>query len=116
MSVEACMALIPPFHGGYSTWAKMWAPGLAVNLQNEFASLISPQMYKEFALPLDRKVAARYPYTSFHLHGVAQHQVDVLLQMDDLTVQQLVLEHNVGGPPLSESLPAARRILEKKPF
>ena len=94
----------------------MWAPDRAVTLQNEFATMISPQMYREFALPLDQKAAARYPCTSFHLHGTAQHQVNLLLELEELTVQQLILEHNVGGPPLSVMLPTARRILEKKPL
>ena len=73
-------------------------------------------MYREFILPLDQKAAAHFPYTSFHLHGSAQQHVDLLLELTDLTVQQVVLEHNVGGPPLSVMLPAARRILEEKPL
>ena len=65
---------------------------------------------------MDQKAVAHFPYHSFHLHGTAHHQIDVLLTLDDLTVQQLTLEHNVGGPPLEVMLPIARRILEKKPL
>ena len=110
----AVLEIIPPFHGGYSTWMKLYAPGKAVNLQNEFAPLISSRMYEEFAHPLDDEPAAFFPYQSFHLHGSAAHQIEALLRLDGLTMIQLPLEHHVGGPSLEVMLPIARRILEKK--
>jgi hypothetical protein len=113
---RACLALIPPFHGGYVTRLKMWAPGPATTPQNDISTLISPRMYREFALPFDRRITAAFPYSSFHLHGSSQHQIPALLELPDLTALEVHLEHTVGGPSLSVMLPAARRILAQKPL
>jgi hypothetical protein len=113
---RACLAEIPSYCGGYVTRVKMWAPGPAITPQNDISTLISPRMYRQFALPCDRQIMAAFPYHSFHLHGSAQHQIDNLLTLDDLTAVEVHLEHTVGGPPLSVMLSAARRILERKPL
>ena len=112
----AVLQAIPPYHGGYCTRMKMWAPGLAVNPQNDTSTLISPAFYKRFVLPCDQQITDHFPYHSFHMHSSEHHQIDNLLALEKLTAIQLTLEQNIGGPPLSVSLPAARRILEKKPL
>lgn len=113
---RACLALIPPFHGGFVTRLKMWAPGPAITPQNDISTLISPTMYREFALPWDQRITEAFPYSSFHLHGSAQHQIPELLRLPGLTAIEVHLEHTVGGPPLSVMLPAVRRILAEKPL
>jgi hypothetical protein len=113
---ETILEKIPPFHGGYSTRMKMWAPGKAITPQNDISTLISPQMYAEFALPWDRKIVNHFPYHSFHLHSTEHHQVDGLLHLDRLTAIQLTLEHTLGGPPLETMVPVVNRILAKKPL
>jgi hypothetical protein len=113
---EAVLAKIPPFHGGYSTRMKMWAPGQAITPQNDISTLISPEMYQEFVLPWDEKIVDRFPYHSFHLHATEYHQVAGLLSLAKLTVIQLTLEHTLGGPPLEVMMPVVRRILDQKPL
>ncbi len=113
---RACLAQIPPFHGGYVSRMKMWAPGPAITPQNDISTLISPAMYREFALPHDRRIMASFAYSSFHLHGSAQHQIGELLTLDRLTALEVHLEHTVGGPSLAVMLDAARRTLATKPL
>jgi hypothetical protein len=113
---EATLAMIRPFHGGYCTRMKMWAPGKAITPQNDISTLISPDMYKEFVLPWDQKIVAHFPYHSFHMHATEHHQVDNLLRLTELTAIELTLEHTIGGPPLDTMLPIAKRILEQKPL
>lgn len=113
---EAVLEVIPPFAGGYCTRMKMWAPGRAVTPQNDASSLISPQMYEEYLLPLDRRIVSRFPYHSFHLHSTEHHQIDGLLTLENLTAIQLTLEHTLGGPSLEVTLPAAARVLQSKPL
>lgn len=113
---EAVLDVIPPFHGGYCTRMKLWAPGKAVTPQNDTSSLISRGMYEEFVLPFDQRIVGRFPYHSFHVHSTEHHQVDALLKLEELTAIQLTLEHTVGGPPLTVTLPVARRILAQKPL
>jgi hypothetical protein len=112
----AVLELIPPFHGGYCTRMKMWAPGKAITPQNDVSTLISPQMYRELVLPWDEKIVSHFPYHAFHMHATEYRQVDVLLKLGQLTAIELTLEHTIGGPALEMVTPAIRRILEKKPL
>jgi len=113
---NACLDVIPRFHGGYTTRMKMWAPEHAITPQNDISTLISPKMYREFALPCDQKIMAHFPFHSFHLHGSAQHQIGNLVTLDNLTAIEIHLEHTVGGPSLQVMMTAARRILDTKPL
>ena len=113
---ETLLPLIPPFHGGYCSRMRMWAPGPAITPQNDVSSLLSPAMYEEFGLPYDRRIMARFPYHSFHMHSTEHHQMDVLAKMEDLTALQMFLQHHSGGPPLARTLPSVKRALAKKPL
>ncbi|HOQ99079.1 MAG TPA: uroporphyrinogen decarboxylase family protein [Anaerolineae bacterium] len=113
---QAVLEVIPPFHGGYCTRMKMWAPGCAITPQNDVSALISPKMYKRFALPFDQQIASRFPYHSFHMHSTEHHQIANLLTLQQLTAIQLTLEHTLGGPSLDITLAAARRVLREKPL
>lgn len=113
---EAVLAEIPAFHQGYATRMNMWAPGQALTLQNDVSTLVSAGTYRQFALPCDRKITGRFPYTDFHMHSSECHQIDNLLELEKLTAIQLTLEHTLGGPPLDALLPAARRVLDSKPL
>jgi len=107
---------IPVFNGGYVTRLKMWAPDKAITPQNEYGSMISAEMYNNFALPIDRRITEYYPFHSFHLHGSAFHQVELLLTLDKLSAIQITQEHDAGGPSLENMLPVYRRVLDSKPL
>jgi hypothetical protein len=115
--VNQCLQIIPPFHGGYSTWLKAWMPRPVVTLQNEFGTLISPEMHAEFVHPLDQSAVNAFPHGQvYHTHGSACHQIDDLLSVDGLTAIQLDVEQHTGGPPLSVMLSTAEKILKAKPL
>jgi hypothetical protein len=113
---EAVLAEIPAYRGGYSTRMGMWAPGPALTMQNDVSTLVSGAAYGRFALPCDRRIVERFEYADFHMHSSEHHQIDVLLEMEELTAIQLTLEHTLGGPPLDVLLGKARRILVRKPL
>ena len=113
---EAVLAEIPPFHGGYCTRMKMWAPGKAITPQNDVSTLISPRMYQEFVSPWDQEIFGRFPFHSFHLHSTEYRHIDTLLGSPQLTAIQLTLDQESGEVPLEKMLGEAERILTKKPL
>ncbi len=113
---EAVLAEIPPFRQGYVTRMNMWVPDKALTLQNDVSTLISARVYRQLVQSFDRKIASRFHYTDFHMHSTEHHQIDAVLEEEEVTAIQLALEHTVGGPPLETMLAAARRILNKKPL
>jgi len=113
---DAVLEVIPPFQGGYATRMHLWGPGHAITPQNDVSTLTSPAIYERFVLPWDRKIIARFPYQSFHLHATEYHIIDLLLTIDELTAIQVTLEHTQGGPSLEVMLPILKRVLEHKPL
>jgi hypothetical protein len=113
---KALLEIIPPFHDGYLTRMKMWAPGKAITPQNDVSTLISPETYKEYLFHLDQRIFSAFPFSSFHMHSTEFRQVDNLLEQKDLTCIQFTLEHTCGGPPLRQMLDVCEHILEKKPL
>ena len=113
---DRVLAVIPPFHGGYCSRMKMWAPGRTITPQNDISTLVSPKMYRDFVLPLDRAIIDHFPFHCLHVHGSEYHQIDNWLTLERLTAIQFTLEHTLGGPSLDTSLSVARRILEHKPL
>ncbi len=112
---EAVRPWIPSFHGGYCSRMKMFAPDYAVTPQNDISSIISAEMYKEFALPSDRRIISHFPYHSFHTHDTEYHQIENLLELEELTVIQIFLQPDMGGPPFERILPVIEQALERKP-
>ncbi len=113
---QAVLDVIPPFHGGYSARMYTWAPGPAITLQNDISTLVSSPLYNEHVRPCDEKIVRSFPYTEFHMHASEYHQVDNVLKLEGLTSVEFTLEHTLGGPPLDEMIPLAKRILAKKPL
>jgi hypothetical protein len=113
---EAVLDIIPPFHDGYSTRMKMWAPGKAITPQNDVSTLISPRMYRELVLPWDEYMFQSFPFHSYHMHATEYRHIPALLSCKRLTAIQLTLEHTLGGPSLELMLQEARRILAEKPL
>ncbi len=103
-------------NGRWDLFAGMWAPGPAITPQNDVSTLLSPRTYGDLVLPCDHKIVRSFPYTEFHMHSTEHHQVDQILTLERLTAVEFTLEHTVGGPPLDDMLPVARRILEHKPL
>lgn len=70
---------------GFSPWALTWAPGRTYIMQCDFASMISPDMFKEFVVPEVQKTCQRLDYTFFHLDGpnMVPH-VEHLLNIEEL--------------------------------
>jgi len=112
---DAVRPWIPPFHGGYCSRMKMFAPGYAITPQNDISSIVSAGMYREFALPCDRRITRHFPYHSFHTHDTECHQIENLLELKELTVIQIFLQPDMGGPPFESMLPIIEQALERKP-
>ena len=113
---RALLEVIPPFHGGYSSRMKLWAPGKTITPQNDAISLISPPLYQRFIQQIDGKIINSFPYSCYHMHSTEHRHVEALLQQPNLTGIEFTLEHHSGGLPFGPSMEVARRILNQKPL
>jgi hypothetical protein len=76
-----------------SNWCGAWAPGDMDAIQCDVCSMLSPEMFREFALPEAEKEAAFYDYTIWHLDGTAEFKhIDDICAIKNLHAIQYVDE------------------------
>jgi hypothetical protein len=95
---------------GHCGWTGIWAPGRTFPIQEDFAYMISPDMFREFCLPSIVKMIEAMDYPFFHLDGVGMlGHLDVLLEIDKLKVVQWV--PGAGKERLDQWYDVIRKIL-----
>ncbi|GHV13639.1 hypothetical protein FACS1894219_08710 [Clostridia bacterium] len=93
-------------------WCGMWAPGDMDALQCDFSTMISPEMFRRFALPEAEREAAFYDYSLWHLDGDDEFRhLDDILAIPGLNGIQYV--ENKGKDPL-EHMEIWEKIIGRK--
>jgi hypothetical protein len=111
---KAVLFEIPLFHGGVgSFYYNMWAPSDSVWHQEDAAALLSPNLYEEFILPCDIKIAESFNGCFMHMHPVGFYPYKQLL---DSPMTCLELHIDAGGPDAEKLNTVHREILSKKPL
>lgn len=95
--------------GGCFTFMGIWSKLQAPDLQSDFSSLISPDMFGEFMLPLIREQSKRFPRSVFHLDGpdMVRH-LEMLLKEESIDAIQWV--EGAGAGPVSRWMDVMKRI------
>jgi len=76
---------------GYGSWAGVLMPRGGYMFQCDFAYMISPDMFRTFALDTLKRDFARSNGSAYHLDGIGQlPHLDMLLAMDDLQMVQWI--------------------------
>jgi hypothetical protein len=93
---------------------RCWMPGKGIWLQDDAISLLSPSSYEDLFLPQIRRIAGRFPFVAFHLHGNVLWPVDLMLSVDEIDV--LELNYDEGICDLEDLINAWKKIQAKKPL
>lgn len=108
------LANIPPFHGGVgSFYYSMWAPADSVWHQEDAASLLNPDLYREYILPHDLEIARRFGGCFMHMHPTGFYPWRELAD-SDMTVLELHIDQ--GGPNAEALFDVHKGIMAKKPL
>ena len=84
---------VPLFHGGYcDAQYQLWAPEPIARLQEDNVFLCSPELYRKFLQPVDRRMAARYPCSFIHLHSTSMYLLDAILEVEEIRAYELNIE------------------------
>ena len=105
---------IPAFHGAYfleGDWGLM-APAVAIRFQSDSSYLISPRMYRELLLPLDRRVAQAFEYSAMATHTSQANHWSVYAEIPELDMIEVCLEAPPFGRPPLGLLPQFRGVQE----
>ncbi len=107
--VQAAQARISAFYNGsFDAQYQLWAPGSSVRMQEDAIAVLSPDLYRDFIMPLDRRIASAYEYPFMHLHSSSMIVLDHLLELTEIKCFQVTCD--VGGPALEQMLPYYARI------
>ena len=106
--------IIPPWHathaaGGYPS--KIWCRRPVAYCQEDSAALLSPDLFRQFLLPLYREQCRAAEVNFIHLHSSCLYPVDILLENRCYDVLEINIDHPGGSSPsLPELLPVLKRI------
>ena len=72
-----------------TNWTGMWAPGDMDALQCDFSAMLSPAMFRQFALPELEREANFYDYALWHLDGLEEiPHLEMILGVDRIRAIQ----------------------------
>ena len=114
---KAQLELIPESATGYMAGEhglRTWAPDKIIWLQEDAMALLSPQLYRDFFLPLDRQIGGQFSCVAFHLHDSALWAIDDLVEVPEIDV--LELNQDVGSADIEATFSGWKKIREKKPL
>ena len=108
----AQIELIPPFGGGYFNYRILCCPAPSPIVQEDNSSFLSPSLYRQFVLPIDRQILSNFQTPYFHTHSSGAHVIlDDLLTSSE--VKALILLGSTSVWPAGrDSFPSYHRIQE----
>lgn len=87
---------------GNSAWMGLWAPKRWYPIQCDFSAMLSPRLFKEFALPYITEQCHQLDYTIYHLDGPGEiPHLNFLLDIPELNGIQWV--PGEGNPSVDSS-------------
>ena len=103
------VSCVPEFIGGNVIGQYyIWTPGTCTRLQEDVMSLLSPDLYLNFALECDTEIAENSDYSLFHLHVSAFYLLDFLLDMKGIKIIQVSKDE--GSTQLDNMMAGLRKI------
>jgi len=112
-AVQAQLAQIRPFAGGYSFSVQtLWARRPGGWFQEDAIAYSSPRFYRRLSRDPEARLSQALPLTGIHLHSPALFTVDDLVEMPDLDVIEVNLD--VVGLRIPEMIPRFQQILARK--
>ena len=94
---------LPLFHGGYFDGQySLWSPGPIIRMQEDATAVYSPELYRKFVQPVDRRLAGRFASSFMHLHSTSMFLLDAILEIEEIRCFEI--NNDVCGPPLQDML------------
>lgn len=114
---KAQLAIMPESERGYfdgDRGMRFWAPQKPIWLQEDAAALLSPRIYRGFLLPVDRRIAANFSASAFHIHGVTHWMTDDVLSAPKIDVVEIDFDDARTAEDVDRVFAACQRILAQK--
>jgi hypothetical protein len=110
-------AVIPSWQGTHAAGgypSRVWSKRTVAYNQEDSAALLSPQLFNEFLLPLEKKMCEAAKVNFIHLHSGCTYPIDILLEDDSYGVLEINIDHDGSGPSLGRLMPVLKRIQAAK--
>jgi hypothetical protein len=105
---------IPLFHGGVgSFFYNAWMPSGTVWHQEDATALLSPNLYKQFIEPCDRRIVSAFPHVVIHQHSTGFVPIASYLEMG---MSVLEMHIDTSGPTAKEIYEKHIAILRERPL
>ena len=101
-----------PFYGGTMTRADigLWAPGTVIDFQADAMRNLSPQNYRDFCFPIDRRIESAFDFSILHTHSGSLHMIPLMAEEAELSAVQVAIDPTPYGPAPLDLIPVFRHI------
>ena len=104
---------IPLFHGGYYDGQySLWSPGPIVRMQEDATAVYSPDLYRKFVQPVDRKLASHFASSFIHLHSTSMFLLDAFLEIEEIHCFEI--NNDVCGPSVKTMVGYFQKVQKAK--
>jgi hypothetical protein len=113
--VQAQYSLLKPDEGGFwNANQPLWTPAETMFIPADVASLVSPEMFKEFFFEPTRTMLKGYDYCIMHTHSsyLDAYPLDLLMTIPELKAVQIGIDPN--GPSVEDLIPQFRHVMEQR--
>ena len=111
------LALIPESNEGFmdgDRGTRVWAPDKVLWLQEDAMALLSPEIYRDFILPEDRRIGTEFSCVALHLHNSALWALDDIVAVREIDAIELNLDGE--NSDAEETLTGWKKIIAHKPL
>jgi hypothetical protein len=77
-------------------------------MQEDATAVYSPDLYRKFVQPVDRKLAAGFASSFMHLHSTSMFLLDAFLEIEEIRCFEI--NNDVCGPPLKDMVRYFQRV------
>jgi hypothetical protein len=104
---------LPLFYGGYfDGMYQLWAPGSIARLQEDASALYSPELCREFLLPVNKKIASHFSNSFIHLHSTSMFLLETFLEVEEIKCFEI--NNDDGGPSIEKMIPYFQMVQKAK--
>ncbi len=118
--IRRLCSIIPAWHGTHAAGgypSKVWCHRTVAYHQEDSAALLSPDIFREFLLPIHKKMSTVAEVNFIHLHSACLYPVDILLDKNVYDVLEINIDHAGAGPALKDMMPVLHKIQKaRKPL
>ena len=106
-------SMLKPESGGYASRMHIYTPKPCTTVQNDASYMMSPENFKKYLEPLEKRIVSCVPNSVYHMHNTSLHNLETIASLGCCAVQISV---DPNGPHINEQIKIYEEIKKRVPL